>query len=59
MGGPEIAREFAAKLPDAELELLPRAGHAPWIDAPDYVADRIGTFLRRSASEPPLIVQES
>ena len=50
MGGSEIAREFAAGVPDAELEMLPRAGHAPWIDAPDLVADRVGSFLHRSAA---------
>ena len=43
---PEIARQFVTNFPDAELELLPRAGHAPWIDAPDHVADRVGSFLR-------------
>ena len=47
MGGSEIARQFVTNFPDAELELLPRAGHAPWIDAPDHVADRVGSFLRR------------
>ena len=46
MGGSEIARQFVANLPNSELELLPRSGHAPWIDAPDHVADRLGSFLR-------------
>jgi pimeloyl-ACP methyl ester carboxylesterase len=45
MGGAEAARGFSAALPDAELELMPRAGHAPWIDDPDFVAQRVGAFL--------------
>ena len=46
MGGAEIAEEFVASFPDAHLELMPDAGHAPWIDDPDHVADRVGSFLR-------------
>ena len=46
MGGAEIARRFAAQLPDADLELLPDAGHTPWMDDPDHVAERVGAFLR-------------
>jgi pimeloyl-ACP methyl ester carboxylesterase len=46
MGGVEIAREFASNLPNAELELMRGAGHAPWMDDPDHVADRVRSFLR-------------
>jgi 2-hydroxy-6-oxonona-2,4-dienedioate hydrolase len=46
MGGAEVARAFVEQLPDAELELLPGAGHAPWIDEPEHVADRVDRFLR-------------
>ena len=46
MGGGEIARRFAGQLPDAELELMSGAGHAPWMDDPDFVAERVGAFLR-------------
>lgn len=46
MGGGEIARPFAAQLPNAQLELMPGAGHAPWMDDPDYVAERVAAFLR-------------
>ena len=31
-GGAAIARDVAARLPGATLELLPGAGHAPWLD---------------------------
>ncbi len=46
MGGPTVARQIVRQLPNAELELMPEAGHAPWIDDPDYVASRISGFLR-------------
>ena len=46
MGGADIARQFAKQLSDAHLELMPQAGHAPWIDDPDYVAERVCAFLR-------------
>jgi pimeloyl-ACP methyl ester carboxylesterase len=45
MGGPDIATAFAAGLPRAQLELLPGAGHAPWMDDPDLVAARLSAFL--------------
>ena len=47
MGGAEIARRFVEQFPDATLELMAEAGHAPWMDAPDEVAARVGSFLRR------------
>ncbi len=47
MGGEEIARGFVGQLPHAELELMASAGHAPWMDDPGFVADRVISFLRR------------
>ena len=44
-GGESVARAFAARLPDAQLEVIPRAGHAPWIDELDLCADRARAFL--------------
>jgi 2-hydroxy-6-oxonona-2,4-dienedioate hydrolase len=46
-GGPEIARAIVAMIPDAELELLPEAGHAPWLDEVDRCAASVGEFLGR------------
>ena len=46
MGGAEIARRFVNQLPNAVLELMPGAGHAPWMDDADHVAGRVGVFLR-------------
>jgi pimeloyl-ACP methyl ester carboxylesterase len=45
MGGAEIAREFTSRLPSGELDLMPHAGHAPWIDDPEFVARRVAEFL--------------
>ena len=44
-GGAAIARQFVARLPDAELELMPGAGHAVWMDDPDHAAAVTGKFL--------------
>ena len=45
MGGGETARAFAARIPGAELEVMPNAGHAPWIDDPDHAATVARQFL--------------
>lgn len=47
-GGGEIARAFANRVPDAELQVLDGAGHAPWIDEPDRCAELVRRFLARS-----------
>ncbi len=44
-GGSAVAHAFAARLPHAELELLPAAGHAPWLDASEHCADTTRKFL--------------
>ena len=44
-GGASTAHDFVARLPTADLELIPRAGHAVWMDDPDHIATRIRTFL--------------
>ena len=49
-GGESIARAFAARFPTAELHVLPRAGHAPWIDDIDTCASLVRDFLTRPAS---------
>lgn len=45
MGGAETAKQFVARLPQATLELVPRAGHAPWIDEPGQAAASTRAFL--------------
>jgi 2-hydroxy-6-oxonona-2,4-dienedioate hydrolase len=44
-GGAETAQALAARLPDATLELLIAAGHAPWLDARQRCVDATGQFL--------------
>ena len=46
-GGADIARTFVTQLPDAELELMPGAGHAVWMDDAEFVATRVKKFLGR------------
>lgn len=44
-GGPEIARAVVSLIPGAELELLPDAGHAPWLDELDRCGASVAEFL--------------
>jgi pimeloyl-ACP methyl ester carboxylesterase len=44
-GGADVARSVAARVPNAELRLLPGAGHAPWLDDLDTCAVATSQFL--------------
>jgi hypothetical protein len=48
-GDERIARQLVAALPDAQLEVLPSAGHLCWFDDVDRVADRIRAHLLERA----------
>jgi pimeloyl-ACP methyl ester carboxylesterase len=48
MGGADVARPFVAMVPHAELELLPNAGHAVWIDDAEHAAATTRRFLTPS-----------
>lgn len=48
-GGETVARSFVGRMPDARLEMIPRAGHAPWIDELDLCAERTAEFLASRA----------
>lgn len=52
-GGPAVAHAFAAAFPDATLELLPRVGHAPWMDDAERAAREVRTFLAGSREAGP------
>jgi pimeloyl-ACP methyl ester carboxylesterase len=41
----DYAKAYAARLPNAELHLVPDAGHWPWLDRPELVA-QIASFLQ-------------
>ena len=45
VGGADIARQFVKHLPNAELEVMPGAGHAVWMDDPDHAAATTRKFL--------------
>jgi pimeloyl-ACP methyl ester carboxylesterase len=44
-GGEAIGRRFADPFPDMAFEVLPDAGHAPWIDEPERCTALTGAFL--------------
>ena len=44
-GGEQTARALADLLPNATLEMVPGAGHAPWLDEPDRAAASTREFL--------------
>lgn len=43
---PEGARELLKAIPNSSLRLIPRAGHAPMLDAPAALTNELLTFLR-------------
>lgn len=45
-GGKREAEAFAARLPNAILEIVDHAGHAPWIDEIGFCAAKTREFLR-------------
>lgn len=44
-GGADVARSFAPRLPNAELVIVPRAEHAPWLDDLETCVSRSRAFL--------------
>ena len=44
-GGPEVARQVVARMPNATLEIVRDAGHAPWLDALDHCVAATMTAL--------------
>jgi non-heme chloroperoxidase len=47
---PRVARQLAAGLPDAELVILPGAGHMLPLEEPDRILDAIGRTSRRASA---------
>jgi 2-hydroxy-6-oxonona-2,4-dienedioate hydrolase len=54
-GGAAAARALVARIPDAELELMPDAGHSPWLDDLDACARGMTAFLHAGAARPATI----
>ena len=44
-GGEDVAREFVPRFPNAHLEMIREAGHAPWIDELDLCVSATREFL--------------
>lgn len=44
-GNSDVARNLVGAMPNAELELMPEAGHLPWLDDPDRAAAVVSRFL--------------
>lgn len=49
LGGPDLAVRTVASMPDATLQLVPGAGHLPWLDAPQEAAAFTTAHLRGSS----------
>lgn len=48
-GGPATGRLLVEALPRASLEVVPDAGHAPWLDQLDFCASRVREYLSDGA----------
>ena len=46
----ELAEELAATIPDARLQVIDEAGHAPMFERPDEFNQAVGAFLRELAA---------
>lgn len=46
-GGAPEAERLAARLPNATVDIVNRAGHAPWVDELDFCATKTREFLLR------------
>lgn len=44
-GGEAVARALVDRLPNAELDVMPEAGHSPWLDDMDACAEKLVRYL--------------
>jgi pimeloyl-ACP methyl ester carboxylesterase len=47
LGGVDVAERFSTQFADAELEMWPDSGHAPWLDNAELAGERVVDFLGR------------
>ena len=45
--GARVGERFAAEIPQAEVAVIPGAGHFPWVDEPSVFAGVVADFLAR------------
>ena len=46
-GDESVARSLTGMMPEAEMTMVPEAGHLPWIDFPERMGSAATAFLRR------------
>jgi pimeloyl-ACP methyl ester carboxylesterase len=46
-GNAETARQLVDRIPNAELEMMPGVGHAPWLDDLDHCIETVSRFLSK------------
>jgi pimeloyl-ACP methyl ester carboxylesterase len=51
-GGEAVAHALVDRLPNAALDLMPDAGHSPWLDDMDACVQRLTSFLEAGESVP-------
>ncbi len=49
-GDADVARQLVPRIPKATLDLMPEAGHSPWLDDLDHCATAVEAFLRTTTS---------
>ncbi len=54
-GGEDAARALVARMPSAELALMPSAGHSPWLDEMDACVSAMTSFLDTGAARPSTV----
>lgn len=55
---PDVAREFQARIPHAELHFIDRCGHAPMIEHPAMFNQILLTFLSKTVGLPALAIPD-
>lgn len=50
-GGVEVGVRLVRELPAARLEVLPDAGHLPWLDSPAHVGQSVVSFLHHAMAK--------
>lgn len=50
-GGLDVARHVVNQMPDARMEVMPEAGHLPWLDDPEHAARATASFLRAETAQ--------
>lgn len=50
-GGRDVAERLVANISGAQIEMVARSGHLPWLDDPSRAARAVATFLRTGVAE--------